>query len=85
MPHTDTTTEQLGPVEWGRPPDLRATIAITLFLKNTEKINMGSHLIIFVPHAIEAFLNSLIPCFSFNFSQLAASPPMKSLCKVILT
>lgn len=50
--------QQLDPVAQGYSPCLRVITASALLVKAPEEIVVGSPLTIFVPHAVEAFLNS---------------------------
>lgn len=51
-------SQQIDPVAQGYPPCLRTISATAILVKATEEIIMGYLLTIFVPHAVEAFINS---------------------------
>ena len=51
-------SQQLDPIARGLPPWMRAISAAAALTKSTEEIVMGCPLIIYVPHAIKALLNS---------------------------
>lgn len=73
-------SQQLDPVAKGLPPCIRATAATAKLLESIEEIIMSSPLTIYIPHSVEALLNSShtqhLSSSRLTYKILFLSPPI---------